>query len=1375
MFFLRKIFVSFISLLWVYCFSSNAQEISFSHLDVENGLSQNSILSITQDSRGFMWFGTTNGLNRFDSKRNKIYQVRNQDKTSLYSNNITCLLSDSHKTLWIGTTYGLNRYIPEKDNFVQITEAGKDYDFGIGNNAINCLFEDKEGFIWAGTNKGIFKIADREKHIFHGFDSSPELRNSNITAIFIKNNILLAGTDKGLFKVELQTTQGSFQKINEKLPVSRISNSNITSIAEDKDHQVWIGTLHEGLSLYNTQANTFVRFIHNETKPESLINNNIRQIICDDKNRLWIGTQEGLSILDVASKKISSYKHEVENPKSLSQNSIYSIYIDNNNSKWIGTFFGGVNKTDNYSVKFKIYHNIKYGSSLSNNVISSIVEDEYKNLWIGTEGGGLNYFNRNAPHVITYANNPNDSNSLGSNLVKVVYRDKAGIIWSGTHGGGLNVFNPATKKFKRYLYNTDPLSSRLEVLSIREDNNHRLWVGTNNGLLLFNKNGSDIKETTDVPITNTLHNQAVRTIMEDHQKNLWIGTFSELYFYDSRTFKVKKIDAKSLTNINVILEGKDDKIWIGSETGGLYSYDTHTNRLQNFSEKEGLSNNNVLGLLEDDKNNLWISTGSGLAKFNTVTKVFKNYFVSDGIAGNVFNRNSFFKSSNQEFFFGGYSGLISFYPDQIEENPVVPGLVLTGLRILDKTISPSAEGSPLTEDIGFTEEIQLKYSQNIISIDFAVLNFIKPEKNKYAYKLEGFDNKWNYTYTPVASYTNLPPGKYTFFVKGSNNDGVWSNVKRLVITVNPPLWKTWWAYVLYALIIVLVGISVIRYFFLQELLKRDRELTKLKLNFFTNISHEIKTHLSLIKAPVEKILFTKKENDDDFKQLQTIKQNSDSLHQLIIELMDFRKAETGNLKLHIGKWNIVEVVHAAFESFDELALAKNIITDFIFSTAVIEIYFDKEQFKKVIVNLLSNAYKFTPTGGCINVIIEDKKDSVEIKVIDNGKGIAPDSLNKLFDNYYQEDDYGQQNTGYGIGLALSKSIVELHHGSIKVSSVAGEKENTINNTCFTVSLLKGKDHFKENEIVSSGNSFDNQPEYFHSSQIANGNIISNSAGITSVSKIRTKDNKKYTVLLVEDNADLRNFIRSSLEPDFNFLEAINGIEGLETALENIPDIIISDVMMPLMDGLTFCRKIKSTESTSHIPVILLTAKATLPNQINGLEVGADIYLTKPFSLQVLLLHLQNLLHSREKLKQLFFQQFMHMSTQTLAGVYSENAETPKETGWAAADMEFMHKITQSIEDNIDNEELNVNFLAKKVAMSPPVMYKKLAAITGVTVNDFVKTIRLKKAGTLLAEGKYTVYEVAYMVGFGDRKYFSKEFKKFFGKSPTDFILEQSPS
>ena len=1318
-----------------------------------------------------MWFGTSNGLNRYDSKKIKIYQVRNQDKTSLYSNNINCLLSDTHNTLWIGTTSGLNRYVPEKDNFVQITQTGKDCDFGIDGSLINCLFEDKEGVIWVGTNKGIFKMTDREKHIFHAFDMIPELTKSNITAIFKKDNFIWAGTDKGLFKINCTQNPVRFEKLVKQPSSSGISDSYITYITEDKGHQIWIGTLHGGLNLYNSQTGTFTRFVHEDKQPGSLINNNIRQIVCDNENKLWIGTQEGLSILDVKTKKISSYKHEAENSKSLSQNSIYSICIDNTNSKWIGTFFGGVNNIANYSTKFLIYHNATYGASLNNNVISSIVEDDHKNLWIGTEGGGLNCFNEASGRVITYANDPNNSNSLGSNLVKVVYRDRSGLIWSGTHGGGLNVFDPATKKFKRYLYNNNPLSFRLEVLSIMEDNNNRLWVGTSTGLLLFSKNGTELKETTDTAITNTLHN-TVRTIVEDSRKNLWLGTLDGLYFYDYKTSAIfpvtEKLHAKFLTNINVILEGKDGKIWIGSEVSGLYSYDTRTNRLQNFSEKEGLCNNNVLGLIEDDKNNLWISTGSGLAKFNISARTFKTYTIRDGIAGNVFNRNSFLKASNKQFFFGGYSGLISFYPDEIEENPVVPNLVITGLKILDKDIYPSGEGSPLTKDIGFTKEIRLKHSQNVISIDFAVLNFIKPEKNKYAYKLDGFDNKWNYTYTPVASYTNLPPGQYTFFVKGSNNDGVWSKVQQLVIVIRPPLWKTWWAYLLYFLIIVLLGISVVRYFFLQELLKKDRELTKLKLNFFTNISHEIKTHLSLIMGPVEKILFTKKESDDDYKQLQTIKQNSDSLHRLVIELMDFRKAETGNLKLHIGKWNIVEVVHSVFDSFHELAVTKNIVTDFIFSTAVIEVYFDKEQFKKVIVNLLSNAYKFTHDGGCINVIMEDKKDCVEMKVTDNGKGIAPDSLNKLFDNYYQEDDSGRQNTGYGIGLALSKSIVELHHGSIKVASVTDEKQN-VTHTYFTVVLLKGKEHFKESEIIATEDYLGNQSMSLISSQIIEVNAIANIEHIASV-----PNDKKYTVLLVEDNAELRNFIRSSLEPGFNFLEAPNGIEGFKIAIENIPDIIISDVMMPLMDGLTLCQKLKSTESTSHIPVILLTAKASLPSQINGLEVGADIYITKPFSLQVLILHLQNLLHSREKLKQLFSQQFMHISTQNAADVIAKNPVNKKGgVDWAVAEKEFMEKIVQVIEENIDREELNVNFLARKIAMSPPVMYKKLAAITGFTVNDFVKTIRLKKAGALLIEEKYTVYEVAYMVGFNDRKYFSKEFKKFFGKSPTAFLAERA--
>ncbi|MGZ3756579.1 MAG: hybrid sensor histidine kinase/response regulator transcription factor [Mucilaginibacter sp.] len=1357
------VFLSFIFL----SVSSYSQRIVFENLTVDDGLSQNSVLAIVQDSRGFMWYGTQHGLNKYNTRNFKIYNNDPADRTSLSSDYITSLLVDSHQILWVGTRNGLNRYNPETDNFERI-DLGRSQ---ISNNqVISCIYEDREKNLWVWSTEGLKRLENRENNKFITVkipEAVAGLYGNNTHAIYQDHlGTYWLGSSSGLTQMTRQRVGFTCQIYQRKAEQpNSLSDNYVTAINEDAAGNLWIGTLHGGLNLYHRNNGTFTRFISN-TGINGPVNNNIRILVADKAGKMWIGTQAGLSILDPVTRQFVSYKHDPENKNSLSQNSIYNIFIDRDNTVWIGTYWGGINMVPNHSNTFLTFQSARYHSTINNNVVSAVTEDGQHNLWIGTEGGGLNYFDRKTDEVTTYQNKAGDAFSLGSDLVKVVYIDKNQHVWVGTHGGGLNLFNSTIHNFTRYLYKeNDPVTLGSEVLRIFEDSRNNFWIGTQNGLLAFRRNNTELQHTDD-PLETNIGRKSINALLEDRDHNLWIGTNKGLFvvwYASGQTQSFTSFNNKTPLSVNTLHLDNRNRLWIGSYYGGLAMYNKDQKNFTVYTEKEGLANNNVLGVLEDE-GNLWVSTSNGLSRFNMASKTFKNYTKNDGLGGNTFNINSCYKASNGEMLFGGFNGLTSFFSSQIEDNNVAPPVIITGLKLFNQPVPIEPAGKILTKDISLTHNIVFSHAQNVFTIDFAALNYIKSEKNRYAYKLENFDNDWIYTVIPSASYTNLPPGDYTFFAKGTNNDGVWGQAEALHIKVMPPFWETAWAYTLYVLVIGGLLFFIARFFILRSLLRRDKELTHLKLNFFTNISHEIRTHLSLIFGPVEKLIASGPEGRNDTRQLEIIKKNSDSLLQLVDELMDFRKAETGNLRLHVAEGNVVEILREIIDCFDETAASGNIKTDFISTSDDIPLYFDRKQLEKVFYNLIYNAFKFTNAGGTINVLIEEKKDEVIINIVDNGKGIAPENLKKLFDNYFQENDHGKQNTGYGIGLALAKSIIELHKGTISVDSKLSPEGNR---TSFAVTLKKGSVHFKPADLVSYAENDFLQKKGVKDLDFSERTFPVNEKSLPS-------DDKLKQVLLVEDNVDVRSFISESLKGHYRVIECVDGQNGWESAIEFIPDVIISDVMMPEMDGFALCNKLKTDERTNHIPVILLTAKTSGSNHINGLKMGADVYLTKPFSIEVLLLQVGNLLNASERIRNNLNQQ---VRSGHGADILGGNATEVKNDGEvkplvSSVDNEFLNKVIGIIEKNLDNLEFGVPELANVVGMSQPVLYKKLYALTGMSVNDFIKSVRMNNAVFLLQQNQYTIYEVAYMVGFSDRKYFSKEFKKQYGKAPSEFV-EQS--
>lgn len=1325
-----------------------AQQLTFQHLTVENGLSQNAVLSLGQDEQGFMWLGTSNGLNRYDGYRFKVYHSRINDSTTINGNTVLAILSDRKKELWVGTSKGLNRYLADKDQFQRILFPGK------SELSCNSIYEDKKGNIWIGTGEGLFSLengsdAVPQKIRFKLPDHAP--KKFDVRAIYEdRTGTVWIGTTDGLIELNSSNSQtGSHYYHHSPHQPGAISGNYITTITEDRQGVLWVGTLNNGLNQFNRDTRTFTYVQHRSDK-SSLISNNIRKIILDRENRLWVGTQEGISILNDKGELLGSYQQNDQHPESLSQNSVHSLFQDLNGTMWIGTYFGGVNFSFGIHTQFSVIRKNDQNGYLSNNVISSFAEDEKKNLWIGTEGGGLNYFDRSNGKFHVYKHNPREPGTIGSNLIKVVYRDWQGQIWSGTHGGGLNLFDPVSKTFRKYLFKeNDAATLNSEIVGLYEDSKGRFWVGTTFGLHLFNRTKQELTPVSLSSYKNAPLPYTANYFLEDDRNRVWVATTDGLYKLEGEIFTRVSVD-----QVNCIQQDSRSQLWFGMKQGGLAKFDDKTQQLVYHNKVGNVANRNILGILEDNQQNLWLSSDKGLIKYQPEQKLFQLFTVSDGLAGNAFNYNSFFRDQNGEFFFGGYNGISHFFPDKIQSNNKSGSIVLTGLKLSGSTIETGDSSKILKKNISSITELTLKHNQTVIGIEFALLNFVKSNKNSYAYQLDGYDKEWIYTQTPIANYANIPPGHYRFKVKGSNNDGIWSETISLPLQITPPFWLTGIAYTLYAILIGAVAFFVIRYFFLGALLKKEEELHQVKLNFFTNISHEIRTHLTLIMAPVEKMLESENTNQFSKQQLKGVKLNAIRLLKLVSELMDFRKAETGHLKLKIKEENLIPFLEEVYDSFRDISIKKGIVTSFIYDGGPLNLFFDREQLEKVFFNLLTNAIKFTPENGRVWVHITESKNEVRISVTDNGRGIAPEFLDTVFTNFFQVADHGVQNTGYGIGLALAKNIIELHHGTIRAESqLASDFES--NRTSFIVSLLKGTEHFEKDQItILRGSSAPMEESGTNSSQV-----------VYLDESLAGGPHKTNTILLVEDNAELITLIREGFKDQYRIEEASNGQEGWEKATELIPDLIISDVMMPLMDGFEMCTHLKQDERTSHIPVILLTAKSTQTDHISGLETGADMYLTKPFSTKVLELNVRNLLTARERLRSKLLHQFSSFNT-----VGSEPTITilPEVN---TVEQEFMQKLVEIIEEQMENPAFGVEMLAKKLAMSPPILYKKIKAICNMSVNDFVKSLRLKKAAQLLSEKKYTVYEVAYAVGYSDRKYFSQEFKKQFGKTPTEYTQE----
>jgi ligand-binding sensor domain-containing protein/signal transduction histidine kinase/DNA-binding response OmpR family regulator len=1292
---------------------------TFHHLNNGTGLAQQCIRAIAQDNKGFIWLGGRYGLTRYDGVHFHEYPSKTSDSATICSESVTKLVWNGQNLLWVGTAHGLCSYDPVSDSFTRYRDGI------LGDNDITCLNKDRGGNLWVGTRSGLFRMDSR-----HPGEFLKVIRVAGDSASLAETRCmyedsrgrLWAASAMGL--VHLETVADGYR-----FTLYRGPKGGMSMIWENPHTpgSIWAGSYGSGFLSFDIATRAYRTVLSAAGAKPGLADNTVWAIAPDDRGQVWIGTGDGLTIYDLVSQKFSIFRHKVDENTSLSQNMVFSLFKDSEGSMWVGTYYGGANLSFSHSSDFTLHHGDLSGSGVGDKVVTCIVEDADKKLWMGTDGDGLDCFDRRTGQFTSFRHSELDPGSIGANIVKSICIDRDGNCWVGTRGGGLNL-----KRGNRFL----PVmkdSVFTEIQSILEDREGRFWVAAEDRLRVYTRVGRKLLPNAfDSNLLRSPDITNIYLLYQDKKGDIWMVTTGKIFLLKNGETRITQFASSTdnlfSSNVRSIYEDHRGRMWFGTFKGGLLCVDPSTGDRRRYEAKDGLADNNVVAIGEDDNGQLWLGTDRGLTRFDPQTHLVRNFTSSDELPSGGIFFNAFYKDKNGELFFGAINGLIAFRPADIRFNPDAPAPVFTSLDVYNEPVAVTGAGGILEASMPYQDHLVFKHDQNGFTIHFALLNFIKPDKDRYAYKMEGVDKSWNEVTATSATYTGLPPGDYIFMVKASNNDGVWGPPASMRISIRPPFWKTWWAYGIYALLAAALLFLVMRYLFVQERLKQERSLHKAKLDFFMNISHEIRTQLTLIVGPVEKMLLRHRD-EEDRQQLQYVKKNSESLLHLVRELMDFRKAESGNLSLQLMESDIFTFATEIFQRFEPMASERGIRTTVVSPAGVVLISFDPGQMEKVIVNLVSNAYKFTPDGGWIELKLEEKWSSIEIMVIDNGKGIAAANLPRLFTNYFQESNDGVRNNGYGIGLSLSKSIVRLHNGQLTVESKPGVR------TCFTVILPK----------QGPGATIQVQPQLFSPLEPAQLSFVSNNA----------TDRKRDSILLVEDNPELRSFLQSALDDQYHVLHAPDGLEGWEVAIEELPDLIISDVLMPRMDGFTLCGKLKADPRTSHIPTILLSAKSTTADHISGLETGADIYLAKPFSIQVLKLSLRNLLAARERLR--------HR--------YASQKALPIRGEAQTLDDQFMKKALEFIELNMEDPEFGVAMLSTHMLMSQPILYKKIKALTDMSVNDFIKSIRLKRAAMLLLEKSHPVYEVMYMVGYNDRKHFAKEFKKMFGVNPSEYGKE----
>ena len=1354
------------------------RSIQFDHLSVDDGLPHTTVTCIIQDHLGFMWFGTLNGLCRYDGYNIKIFLNDPEDSTSISNNQVWTIFEDSYNRLWVGTRGGgINLYNPEKDVFTCYKHDPNDKN-SLPFDIIRTITQDHSGRIWIGTYKGVCWY-DTEKDRFNRLSDELGISDDEQGSIYsfsedIKGQLWIGSLGNGLLM--LNKSRSKVTKFTSQVddPKSLIENA-VMAIFTDSQSRLWVGTKH-GVSRLNINEPElgFVNYTHSDSSDSSISGGSIYAIDEDKAGRIWFGTDEGLDVFNNKEKSFSHYRHSSLTNSSLSDNQVWSICEDKTGLLWFGTHWGGINIYKPSKNTFTQYsHNALNPLGLSNKVVQSIIQDRDGDIWLGIDHGGVNFFDKEMGTFVHYCYEEGNEKSLSSNPVLDLEEDSYGYIWVGTWGGGLNRFDKRTGDFKRYPTNcSDSLGICGEnVFAIFEDRDRTLWIGTHDcGLHRYNRETDSFTIYKLVQSDSaSISSNRIFCIQEDNFNNLWVGTNSGLNLFEKKTkqFKVFSHDSDvplSLIDNTVrdIFQDSKNRLWIATNAG-LSQFNYDEGNFNNYTTRNGLPSNVVSSILEDDNGNLWLGTYSGLSRFNPDMEIFQNIKKKDGILANQLRYRSACKLNSGEFAYGTPVGFFIFHPDSIVENHFVPEIVFTGFNLFSKPVRAGyvyRNHTILTQSINETELIELPHYLNDIAFEIAALDYTAPEGNSYAYMFDEEDEDWiSLGNEGKISFNNLKAGEYILKVKGSNSDGIWNEEGRqITFIINPPFWKTWYALVFY----ILFG-SLFLSFLLRSIVKKERltkelemsglvaeqerQLNELKFRFFTNVSHEFRTPLTLIIAPVCELISKSRElqlPDECARKLDLVSNNAQRLLRLVNQLIEFRKTESGLMDLKVSECNISELVFEISQSFGELANINNIEFQAIDHIKENTIWCESTKIEMAINNLLSNALRYAPANGFVRLRIEEDKDWIFISVEDNGPGISPEEQSKIFDRYYQTNNTGTGTSG--IGLSLSKRLVELHKGEIWLQSTPNES------TIFKIKLPKGRSHFSSNQFRSGAE------------LTSESDFISNplKQQQSKIRKVPAGSGQK-SILVIDDNPDIRDYLNELLSVEYNVSVASDGMEGWEKAICDIPDLIISDILMPNKDGYELCKNLKNDERTQHIPVFLLTAKGADQFRYLGVKQGADDYISKPFDPNYLLERVNQALITQTKLVKKY-------SKKIVLGP-DEVEITPLEEIW-------VEKAKKIIEKNLSKFEFDTHKLASELGMSHSSMYRKLSPVIKCTPAEFIRNVRLERGAQLLSDQQLTIQEISLQVGFLDLKTFRNWFEKKYELTPSKYrkqVLEDNSS
>ncbi len=1310
-----------------------ADDIYFSKIGIEQGLSQLSVMTIYQDELGAMWFGTREGVSRYNGNSMEVMRPVANDSNSLNGSLVKNICGDKNGLVFIHSQNGVNKYDLQTGKMRIIQRENADaISYGVRN-------------LWIAENNRLYSYLNGQKTLYLEIDDikSP-IRSILQTA---DQRIIIGTLSSGVFIIDQN------KKHRQVIP----DCSQVSSLFEDNKKNIWVGTWQKGL--YKIERNGHIRNYQKHDKDKnSLSSNFVRAITQDNKNFLWIGTRSGLDKMSIETQTFSHYESGGTQHLELTNESVWSLFRDAQGSIWLGTYFGGVNYF-NPDIDFYTFHDLRQGIFLNKPfpIISQIIEDRNGQLILCSEGDGLIIYN---PVTRKYHNIRAgvSGSGLTSDNIKVAYYDAdANVLWLGTHLGGVTRVDLSTFRTEhiRYLQRSWEQSDIVRAIVPYKD---ELLIATYNGLFALNKSNRQIRLFSEALHQEVNYFVDLKIIDDD----MWIASRG-LYQYNLKTGSIQSHfhvpgDTLSLSNNNImkLLVDSKNRLWIGTNGGGVNLYNKTTGSFQHFdSENAAFENDYISNLIESKFGYLFVSTTHGLTILDADNNKTYNYTSENGFPLNSLFNGGMCTLASGEIFVAGMNGMVSFYEENLSTPQRAFNLHLVNLWINNKLVLPGDETKVLNMSLPFTETISLNHRQSMLTIEFAANNYISFNQPLYRYKLVGLSENWSELPTGInkLNFMNLNPGKYRLLVQAISpvNQTELANTF-LNLHVFPPFYRSWYAYLFYVVLIVLLVWRYIVFTRSKLLLKTSleyekkqiehiEEVNQSKLRFFTNISHEFRTPLTLIAGQVDMLLQMSNVQPTVFNRILNIKRNTLNMQNLINELLEFRKSEQGHLNIKVVNRDVVEFLYEIYLSFTEYASYRDIKFEFESAEEHIKIWFDPNQMQKVFYNLISNAFKYTPKAGRIVIKVSESTDRAIVEFHDSGIGIESDVIEKIFDRFYQAENGLQINNmapGTGIGLALSKNIVQAHNAEIHVEST---KEV---GTKFIVSMKKGSSHFKEEQKAENMSNED-------ACLVCLDEL--DSEFMSEMVETQVQNNEPiYSMLIVEDHDELRQMLKQVFEPIYKIYVASDGEEGLAMTMEHQPDIVLSDLMMPRMSGSEMCSKIKNNFLVCHIPVVLLTAQTAVEYNIEGLRLGADDYITKPFNIKTLITRCNNLVNNRKILQEKFSKQVDF---------------APRLVATNQLDREFLEKAQQLVEKHLDDSEFDVPAFSREMALGRTKLFSKIKGITGQTPNDFIINVRMKKAAFWLTNNpEYNISDITYMLGFSSPKYFSKCFKEQFGVSPS---------